>query len=82
MIAIYYLLYGDTFLLGTDGDRQAVLIATADEDNVLLLEAELAILDIGWHIDTCQVTDMHTTVGVRQSSRHGGTFKVLLFHIS
>ena len=48
----------------------------------LLLEAEIANIDIGWHVNTCQVTDVHTTVGIRQSRSHGSTFKVLLFHIS
>ena len=64
MIAVYYLLYGDTFLLGTDGYWYTMLVATADENNVLLLETEIANIDIGWHVNTCQVTDMNTTVGI------------------
>jgi hypothetical protein len=82
MIAINHLLYGNSLFLGTDSNRYTMLIATADEDNILLLEAEIANIDIGWHVYTCQVTDVHTTVGIRQSRSHGSTFKVLLFHIS
>ena len=82
MIAIYYLLYGDTFLLGTDGYWYTMLVATADENNVLLLETEIANIDIGWHVNTCQVTDMNTTVGIRQCCGNGGTFEILLLHIS
>ena len=59
-----------------------MLVATADENNVLLLEAEIANIDIGWHVNTCQVADMNTTVSIRQCSGNGGTFEILLFHIS
>ena len=82
VIAIHYFLYGNAFLLGTDGDRYTMLVATADENNVLLFKAKIAYVDIGWHINTCQVADMHTTVSVRQCCRNSGTFEILLFHIS
>ena len=82
MVAVHHLLYGDALFLGTDGYRHTVLITTADENNVLFFESEIAHVDIGWHIYTCQMSDMYTTIGVWQSCRHSGTFEFFLFHIS
>ena len=82
VIAIHNFLYGNAFFLGTDGDRYTMLVATADENNVLLFKAKIAYVDIGWHINTCQVADMHTTISIRQCCRNSGTFEILLFHIS
>ena len=46
------------------------LLYTSDEDNILLLEAEIANIDIGWHVYTCQVTDVHTTVTAEIGRAH------------
>ena len=82
VVAVNHLLRGDALLARAYSDGYAMLVATADENNVLLLEAKIANIDIGWHVNTCQVADMHTTVSVRQCCGYGGTFEILLFHIS
>ena len=80
VVAVADILWRTAFLLGTYGDGHAVLIATADEDHVLALEAQVPGIDIGWHIDAGHVPDVDTTVGIRQSRSHCGALEFLLFH--
>ena len=68
------------FLLGADGDGHPVLVASADEEDFLLLQAQVADIDVGGHIHPRQVADVHRPVGVRQGRCHRGTFEIL-FHI-
>ena len=70
VVAIYHVLRGATLLLGPDGHRHSMLVAAADEEHILTLEAKIAHVDVGWHIDTCQVSDVHRTVGVGQCTGH------------
>ena len=71
MVAVNDILRGDAFLAGTDGDGYTMLVASADEQHVLLLQSEVAHIDVGRHIDTCQVANVYAAIGVRQCSRHG-----------
>ena len=66
MIAVYHILWGDALLAGTNGDGYTMLIRTTDEHNVLLLQTEVTNVDISRDIDTCQVTDVYTTVSIGQ----------------
>jgi hypothetical protein len=43
-----------------------MLVATAYEKDILAFEAEVADIDVGWYIHTCQVSDVHWTVGIRK----------------
>ena len=80
MIAVNNLLYCDALLAGTDCNRHTMLIRSSDEHNIFLLQSKIAHIDIGWYINTCQMTDMHTTVCVWQSGSYGSTFILFLFH--
>ena len=80
MVAVHHLLGGDALFAGTDGNGHAMLVTTADKDHLLLLQAEVAHVDVGRYIDAGQVADVYRTVGLGQGRRHGGTFE-LLFHI-
>ena len=67
MITVYHVLRRDALLLGPDGDGHAMLVRTADEKHVLLLQTEVTHVNVRRDIHPCQMTDMHRTVGVWQS---------------
>ena len=80
MIAVYHLLNRDAFLACADCYGHTVLVATADEHHFLLLQAQIAHVDVCRHIHASQVADVYSTVGVGQSRCHGGAFELVLFH--
>ena len=82
MIAIYDILRGNALLTGTNGDGYTVLIRTADEQHLSLLQAEVAHIDVSGDIHTSQVTDMHTAISVWERRRHRRTLVSLVFHSS
>jgi hypothetical protein len=41
-----------------------MLVATAYEEDVLALEAEIADIDVSWYVHARQVTNMHRTIGI------------------
>ena len=82
MIAVNNLLHGDTLLAGTDSNRHAVLIASADEHYVAVVEAQVAHINIGRHIHSGKVTDVYTSIGVGKSRRHSSTGKFLFHSLS
>ena len=80
VITVNNILRGDTFLAGTDGDRYSMLIATANEDHIFLLQAQVSDIDVCRHIYASQMTDMNTTVGIGKCRCDGCPFILLLFH--
>ena len=80
VIAVYHLLNRDAFLACADCHGHTVLVATADEHHFLLLQAQIAHIDVGRHIHASQVADVYSTVGVWQSRSHSGAFELVLFH--
>ena len=66
MIAVHDVLWGDALLAGTNGNGYTMFVRTANEHHVLLFQTQVAHVDIGRDIDTCQVTDVYTTISVRQ----------------
>ena len=80
MVAVHNLLHGDALLACADGDGNAVLIASADEQALASLQTQIAHIDVGRHIDASQMTDMHRSVCVRQSGRNGCSLE-FLFHM-
>ena len=80
VITVADILRCHAFFLGADGDRHTVLITSADKDDGLFLQAQVAHVDISRHIHAGKVTDMHAAVGIRQGSCDCGPFKMFLFH--
>ena len=80
MVAIHYLLHRDTLFLCPDSDGHSMLVGTSDEDDVLVFQSKVADVYVCRHIDTGEVTDMHTAVSVWQCGCHGRSFVLFLFH--
>ena len=66
-------------ILDPDGDGHAMLIGTADEKHVFLLQTKVTHVNVRRNIHPCQMTDVHRTVGVWQSRRDGRSLEIL-FH--
>jgi hypothetical protein len=66
VVAIHYLLGGDSLFASSDSDRHSMLIATSYKEYVFALEAQVAHVDVGWDIYARQVPDMYWAVGIRQ----------------
>lgn len=62
MITVYYILWSDTFFLGTDCDRHTVFIRTADKEYVFFFQSQITDIDICRHVYTCQMSDMNRPV--------------------
>lgn len=69
------------FFFCADSDGHSVLVASADESNVLFLKSEIAHIDVCRHINSGQVADVHSAVGVRQGGGYGGALEMFIFHI-
>jgi hypothetical protein len=80
VIAIYNILDGDSLLAGTDGNRHAMFVRTSNEKDGTLLEAQIADIDVGWYINTCQVSDMYRTIGIGESSCYERAFELIFCH--
>ena len=78
MIAVNNILWGNTLFLSLDGDGHTMLVAAANHNHIIALEAQITCIDIGRHIHACKVADVHRTVGVRQSRGHQCALEILL----
>lgn len=78
VIAVDDVLRRHALLFGANGDRHAVLIRAADEDDVLLLQAKIADINISRYVDTCQVAYMYAAVGIRKSRGDGSAFEFFI----
>ena len=81
VVTVHNILHRATLLTGADSDRHTMLIATTHKKHIFTLQTLVAHIDVGWHIHTCQVTDMHRTIGIRQRSSHKRAFKIFFIHI-
>ena len=79
MVAVHHLLHGDAFLLGADGYGHTVFVRATDEQHFLTLQAKIAHVDVGRHINARKVANMDTPVGVRQGGGNECSFK--FFHV-
>ena len=79
MVLIHDILRGAAVLAGLDGDGHAVLVGTADEEDILPAETEVTDIDVGRDIDAGQMADVHRAVCVRKRAGYEGSFKIL-FH--
>ena len=82
VVTIDHVLRCDAFLAGTYSNGYTMLVATANEQHILLLQAQVTYVDVGRHIHTCQMTDVNTSVGIRQRRGNGRSLKTFLFHIN
>ena len=80
MVTIYNLLGGNTLLAGALCHGNTMLIAATHKKHVLALQAQVAHIDVGRHIDTGQVADVDRTVGVGQRTGHKGSFELFLHY--
>ncbi len=64
MVAVYHVLWGDSFLACSLGDGHTVLVAAAYEHHLTFLCTEVAHVYVGRHVDTCQMSYMNTAIGV------------------
>ena len=80
MVAVHHLLDCDSLLAGTDGNRHTMLIRASDEQYVPTFQTQIAHINVGGNIDTCQMANMNRTVCVWQSGRNKGSFE-MLFHL-
>jgi len=67
MIPGHYLLGGLVFLLGSEGDRGAVLVAAGYHQNMLALEAMIPCEDIGRQVGACDMSHVQRAVGIGPS---------------
>ena len=80
VVTVHDVLRCAALLLGADGDGHAVLVASADEEHLLLFQAQVSCVNVGRHVDARQVSYVYRPVGVGQRRGDGGTFE-FLFHI-
>ena len=80
VVAVYDVLRGATLLAGLDGDRNSVLVASADVKHILPPHPEVPDIDVRRHIDPCKMADVNRPVGIRQRTRHQCSLE-FLFHI-
>lgn len=78
VVAVHYILRGDSLLLRTDSDGHTVLIAPADEEHLLPLEPQVASVDICGDVDPSKVSDMHWPVGIGKGGSDECSLIVLL----
>ena len=66
MVAVNDILRGNTFGAGLESDGHTVLVAAADKQHLPSVKTHVARIDVGRHIDACEMADMHRAVGIRQ----------------
>ena len=66
VVAIYYFLGSDTLFACTNGDWYTMFVATADKEDILAFETQIAHIDVRWYIHTRQVANMYRTIGIRK----------------
>ena len=78
VITVHHLLNTDALLAGTYSYRNTMLIASTDKKHRPALEAQIAYIDVGWHIHSCQMTNVYRAVGIRQCRSHCSSFELLV----
>ena len=78
VITVNHVLRGATLFLGAYCYRHTMLVAAANHLHILTFEAKITHIDIGRHIHTSQVADMHRTIGIRQRCGYECPFEFFL----
>ena len=66
MVFVHYVLWGDAFAAGLDGDGNAVFVGTAHPYHVAPPFAEVADVNVRRHINPCEVSDVYGAVRIGQ----------------
>ncbi|ANT64579.1 hypothetical protein Ptc2401_00791 [Prosthecochloris sp. CIB 2401] len=74
MVTVDYGLGGDAFLVGGDGDGDAVLVGAADVDDILALEPFEADVEVCREIDACKMTEVDRAICVGKGCGDEGTY--------
>ena len=82
VVAVHHFLNTATFLAGTNGYGHTMLVRTADEEDFAVAEAEIAGIDVGGDVDTGQVADVHTAVGIGQGGGDEGSLEFIAHRLS
>ena len=64
VIAVHHFLNAATFFARTDSYGNTVLVRSADEKHIAVTQTEVAGIDVGGYVNTGEVADVHTAVGV------------------
>ena len=64
IVFIYDILRAYPFFFCFDGNRHAVLITAANKGYIPALHSQVAGIDIGRHVNACQMSYMNGAVGV------------------
>src|SRR5436190_4672377 len=76
MIFIHDLLWRYAFFHGPDSNWDTMFIASTYKFYIPFLCPEIAYIDIGRDVTTCQVADMQRPVGIGKSSSNQVSFKI------
>ena len=79
MIAVNNILRRNTLFLSFNRNRHTMLIRATNKQHLFALQSQISNINICWDIHTCQVTNMHRTICIRQCRSNQRTFKI--FHI-
>jgi hypothetical protein len=80
VIAVYHFLHGATFFACTDSHGHSVFVRATDEEHFLLAQTEIAHIDVGRNVNTSQVTDVYTAVGIGKGSSDESSIECLVIH--
>ena len=80
MIAVYHVLRGDALLAGTNRDGHTMFITTTNKQYILLLQSQVTHVNVGWNIDSSQMTNVYAAIGIGQCRRNGCSFEFLFCH--
>ena len=77
VITVYDILRGASFAAGLYGDGHAVLVASADEQDIFAAHPEVSHIDVGGDVYSCKVTDVHRSVGIWKRTGDKGARKFI-----
>ena len=80
MIFINYILRRAALLTRFNGNWYAMFVGAANIQHIFTPEPEVAHINVGRHIHTCQMSYMNGTVGIRQRAGYKGSLE-FLFHL-
>ena len=82
MVTVYHILWSNALLTCTNGNGYTMFIATANEHHFFLFQSEITYVNVGWNIDTSQMTDVYTAISIGQCRRNGCSLEFFLCHYS
>ena len=78
VVTVHYVLRSDTLVLGLYSDGHAVLVATAYEENLPPLQAQVSDINVRRDIDSRQMAYVDRAIGIRQSRSHQRTLEFFI----